>query len=420
VRLAQTLLCRAAMQKLLWVSLVMVAACGRGFESDPPKQREPLNSCDGLDRAACGARSDCVGEELACIALCADDGHGGCLPCESFRCVLRRPPACATLDVNACTTRADCRLSSNVSSSPTPASGADQAPPCDPTAGFAACERPDTTVHCVDALPPACGQLDANACTARPDCRLETAVADCAPCAPGSFGCTDCGASETRCVEATPPACSALDENACSARPDCRLEVSVSDCAPCAPGSTGCSDCGASAARCVDATVVSCETLDLTTCGATPGCHVENLVCDAACRIDEHGNTVCPPCAAPRCVADQPVASCFGLDEATCSTRTDCSYQAMACPAVCLDDGHGGCLPCPMEYECVPSAPPSPCLGLDLATCSTDSRCEVVAYACTTECRDDGDGGCLPCDAPPPSCQPRAEEPIAGCGRGGP
>ena len=159
-----------------------------------------------------------------------------------------------------------------------------------------------------------------------------------------------------------------------------------------------------------------CGSFDPNTCAVHPECRLES-VSACTCTVDPTGNTTCPPCMATPVCVDAVVDTCAGLDVAACSARTDCAVEALgvcpACPPNAL------CAPCDAQVICVPVSPPSPCLGLDLATCSTDSRCEVVSYACTTDCRDDGQGGCVPCDVPAPSCQPRSEGPVAGCGSGG-
>jgi hypothetical protein len=38
------------------------------------------------------------------------------------------------------------------------------------------------------------------------------------------------------------------------------------------------------------------------------------------------------------------------------------------------------------------------CDGLDPTSCEA-AGCQATFFACTAECRDDGDGGCLPCDS---------------------
>ena len=70
---------------------------------------------------------------------------------------------------------------------------------------------------------------------------------------------------------------------------------------------------------------------------------------------------------------------------------------AWACPAICKPDGNGGCVPCEAPpAACVPEAPR--CEGLVRSSCQA-AGCTVLelGLACTTECRDDGHGGCLPC-----------------------
>lgn len=535
------------MRKLSWLSLVLVAAaCGRGFD-DPPTHEEPLVECGDLDRVTCGARADCRVENLACPEVCLDDGRGGCLPCNAFRCLPVAPAACETLSDAQCGARSDCHLEQPAGDiacaavciddgrggcqpCPTPPSRCVSGPPacaslnqvscqarpdcrfegvpmtgtggeqgapqfcpagaaCDPVPGrcvdapcgsldpltcrtrsdcrvapgaaglpdqgfapcapdSAGCQRP-IEEHCVDAVVD-CYQLDPTTCASRPDCRVlesdcggacdpttgacpdcaqrvscvpATALAcelldantcsarsDCHLEAPPCAECIDCLCDATpRCASNTPPSCYGLDDATCSTRPDCMLEQ-VSTCDACVPGAA-CPPCRASNA-CVPVHPVDfCAGLDEATCALRPGCEVQQVGVCPGCVPGAQ----CPPCGTESiCVMSRPVDTCSGLDVAACSARSDCSLEEVtACPA-CAPGAN--CPPCTSQFVCLPAAPPSPCLGLDLATCSTDSRCEVVTYACTQECRDDGRGGCLPCEVPPPSCQPVSTGPVAGCG----
>lgn len=257
--------------------------------------------------------------------------------------------------------------------------------------------------------------------------------------------------------------------------------------------------------------MLSCEGLSRDECATSSGCYVEDLACIAVC-LDPDGTGDCQsPCAEDFRCLPRP-ASCEALDQQACEADARCEYVQYACPAVCIDDGRGGCLPCnappshcqpratpvscyglspddcdahpecefvarndcfcsndpactcpviepscqpvsrcealspqqcvevpgcgllevacacPFEALCdcapqthcvdVTEPQPDPCAGLDLAACTTDARCEVGHLLCTTECRDDGHGGCLPCPDTA-LCQLRVEEPIAGCGGGG-
>lgn len=544
------------MKKLSWVSLVLVAAaCGRGFD-DPPVNREPLSPCGDLDRVMCGQRSDCRVENLACAAVCIDDGRGGCLPCNAFRCVEATPPACESLSVAQCGARSDCHLEGAVCPAICEDDGRGGCLPCPAqdrcVSGPAACAsldqascqaRPDCRFetagvpgaqedrqgapfycppgdaacdpvpgHCIDAP---CAALDPNTCRTRRDCRVEPGFGGTpstgsgfAPCAPDDQACQGDRAQPVaeHCVDATVD-CYALDEASCQARSDCRLVQS--DCGgPDSSGGAFPPDCGRS--RCEPVAPVACEQLDQYTCALMPGCHLEQVACPALCSPDGNcppcdpicvsgpsscygldaasctarpdcmleelaacpdcapgsscppcrsetmcvparpvdfcsgldpavcasvpgcvvqstgvcpacdpaSGVACPPCTTTDvCVMGQPADTCAGLDVAACAARSDCALEELtACPA-CLPGE--ACPPCTSQFVCVPAAPPSPCLGLDVAACTADARCEVVTYACTTDCRDDGRGGCLPCEAPPPSCQPRHDEPVIGCGGGG-
>jgi hypothetical protein len=333
------------------VALVVFASCGRGFEPPPGTRPDPLEPCEELGRAACGARSDCAVEALFCATVCVDDGQGGCRPCDAFQCV--------------------------------------------PVA------------------PRACEQLDAAACGARSDCVLETPECATPNSAGSAAGCLACDPAPRCVTRPTPPnPCEGLDGPTCSATPGCEV-IANGACPPCAPGAT-CSPCAS--ISCVPVQPPSrCEGLDATTCEATPGCLLAGTRCPYC-----GPNMLCEPCEDSLTCIEAPVppppSPCDGLDATACEATPGCGLLLTGCPPC---EAGAACPACSAAVTCVPVDPPSPCLGYDVATCSTHPECEVVAYACTAECRDDGNGGCLPCDAPPPSCQPRAEEPVAGCGSGG-
>ncbi len=525
--------------------VVMLAGCGVPEERE--RNRQPVTSCAGLDRFACGARADCVGEELACIALCVDDGRGGCAsPCaETFRCSAR--PACEALGAAACQADPRCEVVSSVYDTACRDDGRGgclprqtPAPACRTRPGAPSCEALSEqacaadarcevissacTLECRDdghggclpcVAPPAlcrtraptasCYGLSSASCVARGDCELVSPV-----CACTANGPCDCAALAPTCQpREVPSSCYGLSPDACDARADCHFAAPRCDCS----ATDALCDCPAFEPSCLP--VGPCAGLDAATCMSNPRCEVAPSVCTAECRDDGHGgclpcdvgptecvertpptsscyglspdacdaradceffaapctcspNGACDcaavepscqprgvpsscyglspdacdarsdceraaePCAcpfgatcdcsteAPSCQprhAEPPVL-CFGLDELTCSSDPRCELVDMACPAVCIDDGHGGCLPCPTRALCQPRPSPSPCSALDLAACTTDSRCEIGSLVCTTECRDDGQGGCLPC----PDiavCQARHEAPVIGCGGSG-
>ncbi|MFZ5438895.1 MAG: hypothetical protein ACOZQL_02745 [Myxococcota bacterium] len=103
-----------------------------------------------------GQRTDCRLEELACAAVCIDDGRGGCL-CNAFRCVAAAPPSCETLSAAQCGARSDCHVESIACAT---ASVSDQA--------HVPCTSQD---RCVSG-PPACASLNQTACQPHPHCRF--------------------------------------------------------------------------------------------------------------------------------------------------------------------------------------------------------------------------------------------------------
>lgn len=161
---------------------------------------------------------------------------------------------------------------------------------------------------------------------------------------------------------------------------------------------------------CVNRAPPSCESLSEDACLAQPGCALEEVfyACTMECRDDGHGG--CMPCEAPtgpqaRCVTVPP-PSCEGVPLDHCALTPGCYVEeSAACPAVCEDDGMGGCMPCPVAPpRCLPIAPSCETRSPD--ECTAMPGCALVQedYACPAVCEDDGNGGCLPCPQPAPRC----------------
>ncbi len=157
--------------------------------------------------------------------------------------------------------------------------------------------------------------------------------------------------------------------------------------------------------------LTSCGSLNKNECSARSDCHVVQTKCagatcpDAVCEANSSGSGT----AGPGTPTTPPPPPCELLETPACEARPDCEVVDFACPAVCIDDGKGGCKPCETPgAQCRERTPPvSECGALDEAHCAANPKCEVVVWACTLECRDDGQGGCLPCKAPGPVCQER-------------
>jgi hypothetical protein len=103
------------------------------------------------------------------------------------------------------------------------------------------------------------------------------------------------------------------------------------------------------------------------------------------------------------------IDACAGLDQASCVATPGCvgEWTGWACPAICLDDGNGGCLPCetpPPEFYCRAES----CFDLDEGRCHQTAGC-LANYV--TQCDGGGyephdgirEGGCI------------CEEVFAGC-----
>lgn len=341
-------------QTLLFGTLMLLAACGNPGDRPWDENADGLiTACEGLNPMACDATPGCEREPVACILLCRDDGHGGCLPCpqvEVCRPVLPPPPRdCAQLSASLCSFAPQCELVTEQvcdgGAAPTPGS-TDLAAP-QPRCGNE-CFR---VQRCQDRQLTACEQLSPDECLSKPGCAIVHDVAEAfAPCAPGS----DCQRPEVdplpRCITApVPPACEQRDLGSCTIDGQCMLE--------------------------------------------------QNGVCDVYCEPGQ----LCAPCTVGEvtCVPVRPVDQCALRDSASCDIDGRCMLESYGCPAVCEDDGAGGCLPCPAPPSaCVPVAtpPPSRCAGLDEQSCAA-AGCTVVSsdIACAAVCDLLEDGGCRPC-----------------------
>lgn len=167
--------------------------------------------------------------------------------------------------------------------------------------------------------------------------------------------------------------------------------------------------------------VALCEKLDEQTCLTTAGCELVYQACPAC--VPGGG---CPPCdATPKCQASQkpppPTDPCAGLDEAACHLNPGCFPDYTVCTAVCEDDGKGGCKPCPTTYvgcrenNLPPQPPPDTCAGLDELTCQSRKDCYPDYGACPAICEDDGKGGCKPCPEIYYGCLPAYQPPVSHC-----
>jgi hypothetical protein len=396
-------------------------------------------TCESLDEQACAADSRCESIQYACPALCLDDGHGGCVPCQGpgSICVTRTPASCESLDVNACATDARCEVIPYACAAVCIDDGHGGCVPC--TAPANSCRTREVS----------CYGLSPDACDQHPEC--EFIARDACACAPGAL--CDCPAIEPSCQprQVNPVNCYGLSPDECDQNSECEfVSRTTCDC-------TGAlCDCPAIEPSCQprQVTPVACYGLSPDECDQHSECEfVSRNACDCTGALCD-----CPaiePSCQPRQVT--PVA-CYGLSPDECDLHSECEFVSRdvvcdcagpdcTCPAIepscqprtsceslspseCVnvpgcglletDCGcpEGAACDCALQARCVSTTQPQPdpCAGLDLATCTTDSRCEIGALVCTTECRDDGNGGCLPCPDTA-VCQLKAEEPpVAGCG----
>lgn len=385
------------------VAVMAVTGCGPTGNTPWDENRDGLiGPCEGLNPTACDATAGCEPAAVVCDLACRDDGHGGCLPCPGGETCRPTPPPpafdCAQLTDVQCINDSRCELVEGaVRTEPT--GGAEFAPP-------APDQRPPSTRFCVNRLPTPCESLPADLCLARPGCALETSGATC-DVACFAEGCPPCATPAQRCVTMPSPGdCSTRDANTCTIDGRCALEFGAVCDIACEPGGN-CPPCATPTPVCVPLPPPDfCGARDANTCTLDGRCVLESgPVCDAIC--DPNGN--CPPCANPtvHCVPAIPPDSCGGRDLASCELDGRCVVESWACPAICEFDADGGCKPCEAPPAmCVPAPVPDECSTRDLNTCSLDGRCELLAWACPAICVPDGNGGCEPCDAPPVQCVP--------------
>jgi len=247
----------------IWVMSLVVVAAGCGVESKAwDKNHDGLVAqCEGIDRFFCELTPGCQGQELACLAICQDDGKGGCLPCPSdFQCVPKpnQPPSCAIVPINSC-------------------------------ASIPACEVQTVTVCSAEAgLKSPSNETDPS----------EPPSADCiGPGGGGGGGCT----STQVCVNKVAPGCESTPVSSCTANPSCQLEYGAVCEVACMPGST-CPPCATPQARCVTRPSTTCELRSIDQCTASPGCMIESSYCSLVCEDDGKGG--CLPCpGTSRCVS---------------------------------------------------------------------------------------------------------------------
>ncbi|MDP1827730.1 MAG: hypothetical protein Q8L48_30940 [Archangium sp.] len=339
-------------QTLMFAAMTVMTACGASGNTPWDQNHDGLiTACEGLNPQACDANDRCERTPVVCTMECRDDGHGGCLPCAGADVCRPLPPPplfdCSHLPLNLCAATPRCEVvhaqaCSGGAEAPSPS---DPSVPPLPRCGVPDCQTIDT---CANRQPAQCESLSNDVCLSQPGCALQAFGAVCEiACDPDSGNCPPCAMPQLHCITLPPPdVCGSRDPNVCSMDGRCVLE--------------------------------------------------QGAVCDAACAPDG----TCPPCAiaSVRCVPAPPPDVCAGRDLNSCDFDGRCAVQAWACPAICKPDGNGGCVPC--------EAPPAACVPV-VSSCETNADrasclaagCSVIdlGLACTTECRDDGHGGCLPC-----------------------
>lgn len=345
------------MQRVLLVTMtLMMTACGLGGTIPWDKNRDGVvGPCEGLNPYACQATPGCERVGGAVPAICRISADGGCdtLPGTEESCQPIPTRDCGSLTIAQCRTMPQCEVISQGSSSP----GGAPVAPIDPAPEF---RRPSPAQVCVNRAPTSqCESLDVGTCLSRPGCSLENYGAVCEIYCDLSdpSSCPPCAIPQQRCVTSRPTQCEALPVSACLSQPGCSLENDGYACelAPADPANPGLRDCAAQ----------------------------------------------------QRCVTTRPPDICSARDVNQCANDGRCVVEAWDCAAVCIGNGDGGCLPCPAPApRCVPAPAPDVCGNRSPSQCESDRRCRLERWACPAVCQDDGDGGCLPCNAPPDRCVP--------------
>lgn len=306
---------------------------------------------------------------------------------------------------------------------------------CSDADGCLPCDGVDLCVPVAPPPPPDCSQLPVALCEFVPACEVQTAQlctgvrgsddAATPGMEGGCMGPPDACQTIQLCVNRLPPTCESLSVDACLSQPGCALEELAWACAAICEddGHGGCLPCPAppqTEARCVTVAPPSCDTVPLDRCATTPGCYVEDrAACPALCQDDGAGG--CLPCTSdvPRCMPITNTCETRSADECTALPGCTLIQEAYDCAAVCEDDGNGGCLPCPQPApRCVSTV--SSCELRSPDECTAAAGCALIQeeYDCAAVCQDDGNGGCLPCPQPPPRCVPAGNpvDPDVGTG----
>lgn len=264
---------------------------------------------------------------------------------------------------------------------------------------------------------------DPRSCAASPNCEWEATAICMMPCTPE--GCPSCAVSHEVCREkrVEPLPCTALDQRQCLARDECewspiKYQVCDDDGRPCPVPDVAnppINDPGEVAgAGPVDATVSE---------GAA-----EAMIWRSHCQ-PRRPEPVCPvlPAMYPVCSGGlEPVAKyddagclvgyrCPPVSQCEASSREACLAQGPSCKwnvtglcQIYCDPARPDCRPCEIG-ECVAVQPTCEAMRDEASCKKIGGGClwvevEEPTY-CTMICLDDGNGGCLPCDAKPVKVQ---------------
>lgn len=235
-----------------------------------------------------------------------------------------------------------------------------------------------------DGLVQACEGLSRSACSTTPGCAIEALACPTVCIDDGKGGCVPC--DDFRCKESLPFSCAGLTEAQCTVDPRCELTLVPCPAAEFCPANGDCS-CRTSAI-CRPKPPLDCRSLSLSQCGAVSACQVVSYT---VCAGGGSGSAGGAPVAADAGTADAGTAD-FRLPDDAGSTQPAFDAGSEPPPPGC----GGGCY---QVQQCEPRPKPSACTSRSASECSSDGRCKLEPLACAAVCLDEGDGGCWPCPA---------------------
>ena len=254
-----------------------------------------------------------------------------------------------------------------------------------------------------DGLIAQCEGLNRVACGVTPGCQGQELACILICRDDGKGGCLPC--DDFQCIPQTQPSCESLTAHQCANDPRCVVSLATSPGA--CPPNAFCETSAVSVCQTKPPSTPDCALIPVGVCSLVPACEVQDIT---VCSVEpDHGignqkpTAGCfPSCTTTQICAARTTASCEGRPPAACTADPKCELQTgPVCEIACLPGQ--ACPPCATPTQlCVTK--PSHCESRSIDQCLPADGCQVEAFACLAICEDDGNGGCLPCDAPPPRC----------------